>query len=298
MGLMAWLRRLDSWRSKKRHMWQQRTERECLLKYIDTADMEDSEDLKAMFSQNRLDRLPVYPYMWARESNFPVPEVYFDESRHLHYVDWNGKKLYWKRDTSKETVADIVRFLKIEQHEKSPHRYEMPEYLSGGVVADIGTADGCFALDIIDRARYVYLFECDEAWMEALEATFAPWKDKVFIVNKFVGAGNGGDYVTLDTFFSDKSLDFIKADIEGAEMDMLSFGEDTLRRKVRGVNVCLYHRATDEENILGLLHTYGYTCNVNPGHMFFYKTDIVGQHCENPKEWLRRGVVRAERKTV
>ena len=81
-------------------------------------------------------------------------------------------------------------------------------------------------------------------------------------------------------------------------MDMLSAGEETLRHKVRGANVCLYHRATDEENILGLLRTYGYTCNVNPRHMFFYKNDIVGQHCDNPKDWLRRGVVRAERKVI
>ena len=36
----------------------------------------------------------------------------------------------------------------------------------------------------VDVASKIYLFECDPVWIEALEKTFEPYKDKVVIVPK------------------------------------------------------------------------------------------------------------------
>ena len=51
---------------------------------------------------------------------------------------------------------------------------------------DVGAAEGFFALSVIEHVKEIILFECDVEWIKALEATFKPWKDKVFIINKYV----------------------------------------------------------------------------------------------------------------
>lgn len=286
MDFVQWCKRVDYWRSNIRHMWMERSERERLLRYLETADLDDAEDLKEFLSHNRFTS---FPYEWALEVNWPFPDVYWDKEKKMYYVDWNGKRLYWRRGDKKKGVAQCVRTLYREQYEKSPHRYVFPADMKNAVVADIGAAEGCFALDVIDRVQHIYLFECDDVWMDPLAATFAPWKEKVTIVKKYVGTGIDEDCITLDEYFTDKSLDFIKVDIEGAEIDMLSSGRETLARKVRGANVCLYHREKDEADIINLLRELGYTCKVNPGYILY-------PYSEEPQGCFRRGVVQAKRK--
>lgn len=55
--------------------------------------------------------------------------------------------------------------------------------VANSIVADIGTAEGIFALNIIHSVKKVYLFECDPEWIIPLEKTFAPWINKIEIVN-------------------------------------------------------------------------------------------------------------------
>ena len=63
---------------------------------------------------------------------------------------------------------------------------------------------------------FVYLFECDEDWIEPLIATFKPWESKIEIVRKFVSNKNGDNITSLDTFLKNKSINlFLKMDIEG-----------------------------------------------------------------------------------
>lgn len=50
---------------------------------------------------------------------------------------------------------------------------------------------------------------------------------------------------TLDEYFSSKSITFLKADIEGAEMDLLRGGEKIIRRDTPKIAVCVYHRPAD-----------------------------------------------------
>ena len=78
------------------------------------------------------------------------------------------------------------------------------EELKGETLLDIGAAEAVFTLDTIDYIDRAYLFECDEAWIEALEATFAPWNDKIMIVRKYVSDVDDDNNITLDTFFQDE----------------------------------------------------------------------------------------------
>lgn len=80
------------------------------------------------------------------------------------------------------------------------------------------------SLEIVDKAKHVYLFEAEESWIGDLEKTFAPWKEKVTIVRKYVSDIDDDNNVRLDSFFNKSILKptFIKIDVEGAEMNVLN----------------------------------------------------------------------------
>lgn len=290
MEFMELYKRFNAWRRNMHHMWSEKAERRNFFDYLDREDIQYRDEIKAYFSKHCLYGCPVFPYEWALESTDADVKVYSDLQNEMYYVNWNGKKMFWKKGVEKEAVQHGVHCLQIEQHSKSPHKYEFPIDIKDAVIADLGAAEGCFTLDIIDRVKHAYLFECGEEWIEPLQATFAPWKNKVTIVNKYVGNSSHGDYTTLDAYFEDKQLDFIKADIEGAEVNALIGGEKVIRNVVRAVDFCLYHTQTDEKEILSILDKYGYSCRINPRYMFFYD----GRHKELDY-WLRRGVVHATR---
>ena len=154
--------------------------------------------------------------------NFRGYNVLRDREKDLWFVYTpEGKKLYFKRGMSRKEAVRTYRSLEEEQDLHSPHYYFFDGLTlsENSVVADIGVAEGNFGLKIVDRVKELYLFECDAGWIEALEATFEPWKDKVHIVNRFVSDTTSSDTVRLDDFFRDKSVPHIlKLDVEGAEV--------------------------------------------------------------------------------
>lgn len=157
--------------------------------------------------------------------NFRGYNVLRDREKDLWFVYTpEGKKLYFKRGMSRKEAVRTYRSLEEEQDLHSPHYYFFDGLTlsENSVVADIGVAEGNFGLKIVDRVKELYLFECDAGWIEALEATFEPWKDKVHIVNRFVSDTTSSDTVRLDDFFRDKSVPHIlKLDVEGAEVAVL-----------------------------------------------------------------------------
>ncbi|MDR0737564.1 MAG: FkbM family methyltransferase, partial [Prevotellaceae bacterium] len=161
------------------------------------------------------------------------------------------------------------------------------------VVVDAGVAEGNFALSVIEKVKKIYLFEMDKAWITALEATFAPWKEKVVIVNKYVSDVNEKNRITLDAFFGNEKIDFIKADIEGAEIQLLEGAKAILSRKtpLKAV-LCTYHKHNDAEMLQQTLAEKGFRTEFSNGYMiFFYE---MCDKFEPP--YLRRGLIRAEKK--
>lgn len=135
--------------------------------------------------------------------NFRGYNVLRDREKDLWFVYTpEGKKLYFKRGMSRKEAVRTYRSLEEEQDLHSPHYYFFDGLTlsENSVVADIGVVEGNFGLKIVDRVKELYLFECDAGWIEALEATFEPWKDKVHIVNRFVSDTTSSDTVRLDDF--------------------------------------------------------------------------------------------------
>ena len=171
----------------------------------------------------------------------------------------------------------VYRGLLIEQDQRSAHRYvDSYEELKGKTLLDIGAAEGIFTLDTIDYIDHAYLFECDENWIEALEATFAPWKDKITIVRKYVSDVDDDSNITLDTFFQSKvrSIDnlFFKMDIEGYERKALKGAAHILGHgQLIGGSVCIYHLHDDKKVIESELKNFNLKTSIQPGYLYFEK---------------------------
>lgn len=211
-----------------------------------------------------------YPYLWTKEyrDNNYLEEI--DQKIGLPYVNHNGKKLYYKRD-SMGNLPSSYKALLIEQDPRSAHRY-VTSYneLKGKTLLDIGAAEAIFTLDTIELIKHAYLFECDEAWIEALNATFAPWKEKITIVRKYVSDVDDANNITIDTFLKNKPAEniFLKMDIEGYEGKALRGAEQTIHKTTTSGSVCIYHRKEDAVSIPALLKYYSKQTEIQSGYLY------------------------------
>ena len=193
-----------------------------------------------------------------------------DKSNGLFYVNHKGKRLYFKRELSKSAIKDLYRCLCIEQDKDSPHSYSFGEMsFQNEIVADIGAAEGIWGLSLIESVKTLYLFECDEGWIEALNLTFSPWKEKVRIINKYV---------------SDNSEEVM---LKGAEK-MIQNGV------LKKIIVCSYHRPNDEKMISEMLGD-NYLLSISKGYMLDVYSDVDYDSIDI-SSIFRKGVIYAKYK--
>ncbi|MFK8057964.1 MAG: FkbM family methyltransferase [Saprospiraceae bacterium] len=237
--------------------------------------------------------LCVFPYSFTDKYKKDDIVVHDDEELKLKYVFLDGKRLYFKRNSSTRGIKRNYSRLLAEQDLESPHRYLTDDFDIGqnAILVDVGAAEGNLPLSVIEKVSKVYLFETDPAWIEALEATFAPWKDKVEIVNKFVSNTNDASNVSLDEFFGDKPVfDVLKVDAEGAEADILEGSKAILATKhPMKLALCCYHKPHDDVEFTATLSAVDFSISFADGYMIF--TDPATFF----PPYLRRGVLRAVR---
>jgi hypothetical protein len=197
--------------------------------------------------------------------------------------------LYFPEAWNDEQVKSYYNSLLVEQDIDSPHRYAAPGYevREGDVIADIGAAEGIWALDNVEKAKKMFLFECEPGWMRALEKTFESW-DHVFIVNLYVSDVTEGINTTLDDFLEDEELNFIKADIEGAELQLLHGATRTLST-VNNLRLllCTYHKQNDAAEFKAILEGLGFCVEFSKRYMFFIFDPALSE------PYIRRGLIRA-----
>ena len=173
-----------------------------------------------------------------------------------------GRRMYLPKSklNTEEKARNYVRSLMAEQDEHSPHRYLSKDFelSDGACILDLGAAEGVFTLLNIDKISKAYLVESDKEWIKALEFTFFDYKDKVDIIHGFVSDKDNGDCITIDNILKNKHVDFIKMDIEGAEIKALEGAKKTLTYQNIDIAVCTYHYPEDYERIYKLLNLYGY----------------------------------------
>ncbi|WMN11933.1 FkbM family methyltransferase [Marivirga salinae] len=263
-----------------------------ILNYYNSTDQEFIDEEKRDALNYLKDKgFSVFPNRFQEKYKRSDIEVHVDPSNQLKYIITDGKRLYFKRKSSKRGVRRNYNFLKIEQDKKSPHRYLTSKFKveENDILVDVGAAEGNLPLEVIEKVKKVYLFETDERWIEALEATFAPWKDKVVIVNKFVSNVNDKKNVSLDVYFKDKEpYSFLKVDAEGAEGDILEGSQKTIANSDNlKIALCCYHKPHDEDKFKAHLEKRDFEVSFADGYMVFPEPKTF-----NPP-YLRRGVLRA-----
>lgn len=240
-------------------------------------------------------KMGVY-YFQPREEQQEYWQVHYDEKIALYYVNFFGKKMFLKRGypIQNKNGINVVHNLWREQDLASPHLYT-DEYISvkeDDILVDAGTCEGNFALFHIDKIKKAYLVECDAEWMEALEYTFAPYKEKVIFCNKFISNIDDKTHITLDKLVTEQKIDFLKMDIEGEEVNAL-IGAQRIIRNSEGFKcaICAYHKHGDQERIIQKLNEYGISNTyLSEGYMLFlYDEEIL----KMPE--LRKGIVRGSK---
>ncbi len=215
----------------------------------------------------------VWPYPYVQGYEAKNIQVFKDDAKGLFYVMQNDKKLYYSRHyKTAEAVQESYNSLVVEQHPNSPHLYlkEGFQVVEGDFVVDIGAAEGNFSLDVVEKAGKIVIVEAESHWIEALNVTFEPWKDKVEIIHKYISDQDDNRCATLKNIVGETHIDFLKLDVEGAELSILNSSAELLRRKqIRKLAVCTYHKKNDEQQFNQLLEGYGYDISQTPGFMLF-----------------------------
>ena len=222
----------------------------------------------------------MFPYP-ERMAGPGVLETSTGVEKGLPYVMHNLRsKLFFLKNTNKadmlgkyQELVDREGLLGTGKLAKSPHCYQDGEFRveNGDVLLDVGCAEAVFSLDNIDIASKVYLFESSPEWCKPLQLTFAPYGEKVVLVNKLVSDRTDNDNTTLLDVVKADVKDgvhfFVKMDIEGWERIVISGNEDFFTSAKIKLSCCVYHRQDDAQIIESMLKQKGYKTRFSDGWM-------------------------------
>jgi FkbM family methyltransferase len=190
-----------------------------------------------------------------------------------------SEPLYWPKEIShRELYKSCTDCL----HPAQWHHYEVPETsVEGGEnVVDCGAAEGIFSLSVAARAGRIAIFEPWNGFHTSLKATF---DGRCEIRHQALGKNTHTAYLsgsllygqvsetegttisvtTLDTFRDEFGpIDYIKADVEGSEHDLLAGARETIFADRPKIAITTYHLGNDWERMVSLVR------EVVPGYRF------------------------------
>jgi len=271
-----------------------KTLRKKILKHFSSLperEVNDEQREVLKFLENN--PVKIFPYPFYDTYSPDNIEVFYDNEKGMRYVLQEGKKLYFKRRWGEKRIKRAYSDLVREQDVRSPHRYLTDSFTvsNDDIIADIGAAEGNFSLSVIEKVTKICLFEYDPEWTEALRATFAPWAEKVEIINKFVSDHNDESHIRFDTFFEERNdINFLKIDVDGAESIVLDSCNNVFKTgSTFKVALCTYHKNNDETDFTHLMEEHGFKVTPSEGYMIHYYDKKI------KAPYLRRGLIRAVR---
>jgi FkbM family methyltransferase len=211
-----------------------------------------------------------------------LPDILDDKAKALAlrhvFEDTFFIPLYYKGDFSKKNIDFLDKYL-----DESTYGYTDGDFdvtvKKGDVVIDAGAWIGDFSAYAVSQGATDYAFEPEQSMFNLLKETAKLNDDKIFPIQKGLGEkeetvimetdeqsglsssvvrvvlhGDSGrqeiSITTLDKFAEENNLerlDFIKADIEGAERQMLRGATKVLQKFAPKLALCTYHRPDDPE---------------------------------------------------
>lgn len=265
-----------------------------ILKYYNkNISLSRNKEIDKVLSFLRKNPLHMFPYDFIYQYNSDKINVFKESSTELNYVHIRNKKLFYPMGWSSENIKYAHSFSCIEQDKNSPHCYqdESITYGPDDIVVDAGTAEGNFSLEIVEKVKKVYLFECAEGWQMPLRKTFEPWGDKVEIIPLKLSSTVSSTSTTLDRFFKNREPPTIlKIDVDGDEQNLLKGSKNLLKNlDYLRIALCVYHKQNDEAEFTNLLQNLKFTVKTSQGYMIFYLDEPLKE------PYLRRALLFASK---
>src|SRR5690606_21097635 len=116
--------------------------------YAQIPDESIPGDQKDVLEYLRNNDISIFPYAFPDEYKAADIEVLRDARNGLHYMLWEGKKLYYKDGRRVSKAQQYFNSLLLEQDSRSPHRYLAGKFdvREGGIVGGWGTSEGNYYL--------------------------------------------------------------------------------------------------------------------------------------------------------
>lgn len=251
----------------------------------------ETEDVISFLKENGVHMVP---YAFVNEYLSKEVLLNYDSVNRLRYINHLGARIYFPVHMTDSYIKEAVINAYIEQDKRSPHKYlPTDQFDIGGDVAILcGASDGIYTLEIVKSFNRVYLFEADPRWVEPLKLTLKDFLHKVEIVPLYVSSEDTKHNTTIDSFLKDKKVEvnYIQADIEGAELSMLKGASDLLRKTSNmKMSLCCYHTAGQEEELSVFLRDLGFEISTSKGYLLLWMQYPL------KAPYLRRGVIYAKK---
>lgn len=260
------------------------------LKEVRNEEAEFEEILEVVRQEPRT----IIPYKFVERYNRMAVDVFDDPEKQLPYGLVDQQRIYFPSTFDHDEIRYRVRQSLWEQADESPHRYfhEKNAPPKGKYAVLLGASDCIFAMKIIHCFEKVFLFEADLKWHEPMRQTLSGFEKKVEVVDKYVSDRKEDGCITLDKYFrgSYEKVDYIQADIEGGEINMLLGAKELVERSPKlALSICCYHNAHDEAQIRDFLRARGYVVRTSERYMLPFNQYPLRY------PYLRRGVLYASK---
>ena len=194
----------------------------------------------------------------------------------LYKIDFTVIKypLYWPKACSIEGIYQVTS----ETFDKEDWHYYQKKHTGvehNEILLDVGAAEGLFALSVADKCSKIIMVEPNDYFADALKTTFKPFDSKTTIHNVAVGNTEGTisfnptslsgkvdldtneniskRITTIDTIINDSPVTYLKADIEGHELEMLKGAVNTIKRNKPTIVITCYHRENVASEIIDFI---------------------------------------------
>jgi FkbM family methyltransferase len=224
--------------------------------------------------QYRVNHVLIFREVFSLPYAFRVKKYLKKEALEGDYTVISVKDLKYPLYWPKELAINDLYMVIVEMFDRlNGHYYGIPETSleRGDVVLDCGAAEGLFSLMALDKAEKIYLAEPSPIFLGALGKTFNGSK-KIEISPFALGSENKEIYFSdnslssstsniasglkvfmqkVDDIFYKKGIkiDYLKADIEGDELDMLQGAAKTIVSSKPKIALTTYHPRNDFEEI-------------------------------------------------
>jgi FkbM family methyltransferase len=214
----------------------------------------------------------------ASIANKFIKNITHNEDYEITFTNLN-KKLFWP---SKFSISRLNQVVAESFDTEDWHYYqkEHTEINSGEIILDIGTAEGLLPISVIDKCEHIYMIEPSKLFCNCLNKTFSEYKEKTTIFNVAVGNSDGTinfDENSLDGMISNvnssttqeiaihkidtlfnknQPITYLKADIEGFELEMLKGAEQILKKNKPKIAITTYHTQNNPKEIIDLIKSF------------------------------------------